>query len=301
VLLAGAARASREARRLADHPLVGRAWDANAARFTTREAVAAASAQADLVLLGEVHDNPDHHRLQRELLEGLVRAGRRPAVAMEQFDRERQAALDRARAERPADPEHVAAAGGFDRRGWRWSFYEPLVELALAHGLPLVAANLSRAEGARIVELGPAALGAESVARLGLDRPWPAARTAALEAAVREGHCGQLPERVVPRMAQAQRARDAVMAELLLSRSSSGAVLIAGNGHVRRDLGVPTHLAALAPERTALSVGILEVEDGVDQPGDYVAPAAGDAPQFDFVLFTPRVERADPCLGLRIQ
>jgi hypothetical protein len=60
---------------------------------------------------------------------------------------------------------------------------------------------------------------------------------------------------------------------------------------------VPLHLAARAPERGVLAVGILEVVAGLARPEDYVAPAAGDAPQFDFALFTPRTDRPDPCAG----
>jgi uncharacterized iron-regulated protein len=282
---------------LADHPLVGTVWDARAGRFMTRAALEAAGAGSDLLLIGETHDNPDHHRLQLELIEAIVRAGRRPAVAMEQFDRDHQAALDRARSERPGDARYIADAGQFDQRGWQWLFYEPIVALALRHGLPLVAANLSRSDAFAVVERGYDTLGEGVPGRLGLAQQFGAAEAAAIEAAVRDGHCGKLPERVVPRMAAAQRARDAVMADALLARAAAGAVLIAGNGHVRRDLGVPLHLARRAPKRRALAVGILEVVEGVVRAEDYVAPAAGDTPQFDVVVFTPRTDRPDPCAG----
>jgi uncharacterized iron-regulated protein len=297
-LLAFRARAATWASPLlADHPLVGTIWDARAGRPTTRTALEAACADAALVLLGEVHDNPDHHRLQLEVVEAIVRAGRRPAVALEQLDREHQAALDRARAERPEDAEHLATAAQFDRRGWHWPFYEPIVALALRERLPIVAANLSRGDGFAVVERGYAALGDGVAERLGLAQPQGAAQAAAIEAAIRDGHCGKLPERAVPRMAAAQRARDAVMADALLARASSGAVLIAGNGHVRRDLGVPVHLAARAPQRGVLAVGIVEVVEHLARAEDYVAPAAGDIPQFDLAVFTPRTERPDPCAG----
>jgi len=282
---------------LPDHPLVGTIWDARERRSATRTTLEAACARADFVLIGETHDNPDHHRLQLELLEAIVRAGRRPAVVLEQVDREHQAALDRARAERPGDAGYVADAAQFDRRGWHWPFYEPLVAFALAHGLPLVAANLSRRDASAVVERGYDALGADTAARLGLLQPPDAAQVAAIEAAVREGHCDKLPERVVPRMAAAQRARDAVIAEALIARAPAGAVLIAGNGHVRRDLGVPVQLAARAPQRSALAVGIVEVIENATRAEDYVAPEAGDAPRFDFAVFTPRAARADPCAG----
>ena len=280
---------------LADHPLAGAIWDARERRPATRATLETACAQADFVLIGETHDNPDHHRLQLELLQAIVRSGRRPAVALEQLDREHQSALDRARAERPGEAGYVADAAQFDRRGWHWPFYEPIVALALRYDLPLVAANLSRRDAATVIERGYDALGADAPGRLGLLQPLDAAHAAAIEAAVREGHCGKLPERVVPRMAAAQRARDAVIADALIAHESASAVLIAGNGHVRRDLGVPRDLAARAPQRSVLAVGIVEVIEGVTRAEDYVAPEAGDAPRFDFAVFTPRAVRPDPC------
>ena len=58
-----------------------------------------------VVLLGEVHDNAVQHRLRLEVLRRAFAAGWRPAIAMEQFDRERQGDIDRARAERPGDAQ----------------------------------------------------------------------------------------------------------------------------------------------------------------------------------------------------
>ena len=49
-----------------------------------------------VLLLGEVHDNPDGHARRYAWLEARVDAGWRPTIAMEQFDRDRQADLDRA-------------------------------------------------------------------------------------------------------------------------------------------------------------------------------------------------------------
>jgi len=219
-------------------------------------------------------------------------------VALEQFDREHQASLDRARAERPGDAGYAADAAQFDRRGWHWPFYEPIVAFALANDLPLVAANLSRRDAVAVVERGYDGLGPDVAGRLGLSQPFGAAQARAMEAVVREGHCGKLPESVVPRMAAAQRARDAVIADALLAQASAGAVLIAGNGHVRRDLGVPLQLAARAPRRGVLAVGIVEVVESMARAEEYVAPAAGLVPQFDFAVFTPRTDRADPCAGL---
>src|SRR6187455_3772340 len=103
-----------------------------------------------LVLLGEVHDNAEQHRLRLDALQRAFASGWRPAIAMEQFDREHQADIDRARRERPGDAQHLidaaSSSGARAGAGWNWTFYKPFVELALRYDLPLIAANLSNAD-----------------------------------------------------------------------------------------------------------------------------------------------------------
>src|SRR5512132_4420404 len=92
-----------------------------------------------IVLLGEVHDNAAQHALRATALRQLVVKGARPAIAFEQFDRERQPDIDRARRERPRDADYlIAQAKG--REDWQWDFYRPFVALALEYDLPIVAA-----------------------------------------------------------------------------------------------------------------------------------------------------------------
>src|SRR5690554_4588930 len=84
-------------------------------------------------LLGEVHDNPEHHAIRARLLDALGRSGLKPAVAFEQFDSERQEALEELQGKDPT-ADDIARAVRFDRKGWNWEFYRPLVEVALKHG-----------------------------------------------------------------------------------------------------------------------------------------------------------------------
>ena len=84
------------------------------------------------------------------MLESIAARGRRPVLALEQFDSEYQSELDAART-RGADAEGLADAGRFDRKGWNWPLYRPLVQFALDHGWPLAAANLSRGEARAVV------------------------------------------------------------------------------------------------------------------------------------------------------
>jgi uncharacterized iron-regulated protein len=247
-------------------------------------AIADAMRGAPVVLLGEFHDNPAHHALRTQALARLVSAGARPAIAFEQFDRERQADLDAARRERPRDPDAlIARAGG---PGWDWPLYRPLVALALEHELPIVAANLSRAEATRVVREGiGAAFDAPLRAQLGLDT-LPAALLDAHAREVDAGHCGLMPAAMLGPMARAQIARDVALAQAIAPHAQRGVVLIAGNGHVRRDLGVPRWLPTGQP---VLAIGFFE-RDARD------APPTG---AFDRVVTTAGVARTDPCEALR--
>jgi uncharacterized iron-regulated protein len=238
-----------------------------------------------IVLLGEVHDDAEQHRLRLAVLRRAFEAGWRPALALEQLDRERQADVERARRERPHDAQHVIdAAGG---TGWDWSHYRPFIELALAYDVPLVAANLSPADAREIARGGYAArFDAASLAALGLDRGVPPDWQAAQVREIDAGHCQLLPAERLPDLARVQFARDAVLAAAVRAHAAHGVVLLAGNGHVRRDLGVPRWLGAAERSR-ALAVGFLE--EGF--PPELAAA-------FDAVVVTPRVQRGDPCATL---
>jgi uncharacterized iron-regulated protein len=267
-----------------EHPLVGRIWDVRAARYMDAIELRQRLHDATFVLLGETHDNADHHRLQREMLAAMLADGRKPAVAMEQFDRDHQEALDRARIADSADLESVAAAGRFNRDGWHWPLYAPIVEFALANKLPLVAANLSRVDAMRVARQGLRALGGDTPAPATL-ADWQRARLARV---LGEGHCGRIQPPMIAAMIGAQQARDAVMAHALAPYRARGAVLIAGNGHARRDFGVPLHLDGA----DTLSIGLIEVADNWREAQDYLETPA----EFDIVWFTPRAARADPCV-----
>jgi uncharacterized iron-regulated protein len=253
---------------------------AGCATQPTAQSISADFPGRQYVLLGEVHDNAEGQRQRLEALTRAVEQGWRPAIAMEQFDREHQPDIERARRERPQDADYLIEQAG--TKGWPWQQYRPLVALALRYDLPLVAANLSRADAAKIVRGGFEALfsGAER-AQLRLARPVPGDIAATQTKVLEQGHCGNFPAAMLPGMLNAQAARDAVMAAALKPYASRGAVLIAGNGHVRADIGVARWLGA-APD-AVLSVGYLE-SDAVAEEG-----------RFDRIITVPPVARPDPC------
>ena len=281
-----------------DHALVGRIWDVRAERFVTESDLADDAAIAMFVLLGEKHDNPDHHLLQSKVLAALVERGRRPVVAYEMLTTDQAPALSAHLQEHPRDASGLGDAVGWEMSGWpTWKQYQPIADVALKNGLPLTAVSPSREIIGIIRNEGLKGLDAEIVVRTALDRPLDPKVQAAMEDEIREAHCGYLPERAVPSVVRMQRVRDAIMADNWASASlqADGGVLIAGAGHARNDRGVPTVLSRLRLEARSVSISFLEVRDDWIMPEAYAELFGVTALPFDFVWFTPRLEDADAC------
>jgi uncharacterized iron-regulated protein len=296
-LLASCAQVSKL--QYTDHPLAGKVWDALAGRFVEPGEILERAVDARFVLLGETHDNTEHHRIQAQILDTLVERGRRPALVMEQFDIEQQAAINGIVQGSTSEADKLKALGALMRKGWEWPVYEPVVRIALAHKLPIIAANLSRDATRQIARQGFELLGAGEAERLALDAVWTPQRQQQLMQELEAGHCGKMPAHMGEAIAKSQRARDAVLADMLIKTAKNGAVAILGRGHARRDMAVPLYLAARASGAPVLSLGLVEV----DAPVNPVAYAYGSlGPRHDYLWFTPRVRRhADPCDSMPAQ
>ena len=270
-------------------------WDLAAQRFVSEDALLVRLVATRFRLLGEVHDNPAHHRLRAHLIRRIAASGKRPAVVFEQFDLDRDAALVAAQRGDGVNAEALATAGALDRKSWDWPLHEPVLAAALAAGLPVRAGNAPRGELMRIARASAAApTDAPWVARFAAAK-WTPEAEAALRAEIVEGHCGKLPDAAIASIARAQRMRDAAMAEALASAATTdGAILIAGNGHVREGVAVPAYLTE-AGAGGIVTVGFIEMDSE-----DWVDPKFPDAfrtvpPGFGYVWFTPGALREDPC------
>lgn len=249
--------------------------------------------QADVVLLGELHDNPRHHQRRGELLAAL--RGSRAVVVAEHLAAGRQVQPGaRGAALLPA-----LQAAGFEAQGWAWPLHAPLFEAVQAAGLPLQGGNLPREQVRQVARDGEAAW-PEALRPLLRAAPLAPAAQARLDQDLLDSHCGQLPASRVPAMRAAQRLRDAAMAQALLQAHAGGArpaVLVAGNGHVRCDLGVPQLLAQAAPGLRVLAVGFVDAV-----PARAAAGAAGevaDGGLYTHRWSTPAPQRGDPCAAMR--
>ncbi|QGZ30068.1 ChaN family lipoprotein [Stutzerimonas stutzeri] len=261
-----------------EHPDLGRIIDLRTGTRLSVQQLVDELAAVDRVLVGERHDNPDHHALQRWLLEALAQRRAQGSLLLEMLNPDQQQKVTGVQASiaRGQRPEDLPAALGW-QQGWEWSLYAPIVEYALGQPYPLLSANLDRSEIMGIYRRAPAMGGAAAAEPV---------RRAMFEQ-IRVSHCNLLPESQLPAMLAVQQQRDRRMAERLAA-APAPAMLLAGAFHVRRDLGVPLHLGRDVARRSRVLL-LAEV---------------GESPQVeqaDYVWFTPAQPQQDHCAALRDQ
>ena len=261
-----------------DHAGLGVILDLRSGERITPQRLVERLARPSRVVVGEQHDNPDHHALQLWLSREL--AARRPqgSVLLEMLKPNQQTRVDQVRAEtRAGRPPLDAIRALAWQPGWDWAMYGALVRYQLRQPYPLLAANLDREEIMRIYQQRPALQGQASTA---------AAVQQRLQRDIRESHCGLLPESQVPAMLVVQQQRDRRMAEALLA-APRPSLLLAGAFHARKDLGVPLHLADLGAGQGNAVLMLAEVGRQVD------------ASMADYVWFTAAQPEQDHCAKLR--
>lgn len=258
-----------------DSATLGQIRDLASGQGISPEQLVERLAGAPRVLVGEKHDNPDHHALQLWLLRALQAQRAQGSLLLEMLQPEQQARLEAVQGQAQL-PEDLPKALDW-QDGWDWQLYGPIVREALQDRIVLLPANLSVGEMRAAYRQPTPLVGVKSNA--------PAVRAALLEQ-VREGHCGLLPESQLPAMLAVQQRRDRRIAERLLA-APQPALLFTGAYHARKDLGVPLHLADLGAKGESKVLLLAEVGEQVE---------AGMA---DFVWYTPATPEQDYCAQLR--
>jgi uncharacterized iron-regulated protein len=291
----------------ADHPLVGRLWSPSENAFVSPERLIKDAANADFALLGESHDNPDHHRMQAWVIQALAQQGRKPAIVLEMIEETRQPALDAYLKKSNADAAGLGEAVDWDNSGWpAWREYQPIADAAFDAGSSIFAGNPIKPTRGKVGQGKSGRRKMISDARrksLGVDQPLENWRRDLLLSTIDAGHCRLVPKQYLSPMVAIQRTRDAVLADNLRKAAnkteSSPTILIAGANHARKDFAVPIVLGHLFPGKTSLSLSFVEVDDTLTTPSDYAQAFNAKTIPFDYIWFTPRANNTDHCAELK--
>ncbi len=234
----------------------------------------AALLPADVLLLGEQHDAPAHQRLQRQTVEWLAARGQLAALALEMAER----GHDTRALPRDASAAEAQQALAWHDAGWPWANYGPVVMAAVRAGVPVLGANL------------PVTRQREAMRDTALDARVPPPALKEQQHRIRDGHCGLLPESQIAPMTRVQIARDIAMADTVSAARQPGrtVLLVAGNGHVQRTLGVPLHLPV------GVSSKVVSAQSTASQPSPVEQTSGAD-----LLWPTPPVPPRDYCAELR--
>lgn len=237
--------------------------------------------QHQLILLGEVHDEALHHLRRAELIQAL--SAQNPLVVAEQLEAGKHVQYT----------EHLAndlAQAGFDAKVWGWDVYAPMFSSLASTRVPLIGGNLLLETVRQIAKQGQVALPNALAAKIDA-APLSDGALSTLVADLNAGHCGHLPKKLLPNFILAQRARDASMLNSMQQAKRTPVILLAGNGHVRKDYGIPTLLPT--GQFNVVSVGFLQL--------DTLTPEAIQAyqAQYDYVWLTGAVPSEDACAAFK--
>lgn len=232
-----------------------------------------AARAADIVILGEVHDNPNHHAIQAAWIAALEPT----AVVFEMLTPDEATPLN--------DVSRAAVPFGRAVQGFHWSNIADYVPLFMASDARLIGAAEPPAQVRAAFSQGAAAVFGAQAETFGLTDAVPEAALETRKKLQFDAHCAAMPLEMMGGMVEAQRFRDAAFARAslaALAQFGAPVVLITGNGHARKDWGVPPFLTKVAPDVSVFSLG--QSEDGR-------APEGG----FDLLLDAPAPQRGDPC------
>lgn len=277
------------------HPLLDRVWSTGDQGFIGMDELLQDLADADYVLLGENHDNPAHHELQAWIIASLPWPD--PALAgFEQIHTGQASDLQAWLQGAAQGTSGLDTALAWEQSGWpQWDLYQPVFAAVLARGWQPVDLMFPAATVRAVFRDGiGAALDPDVVRQLQPDALFSARQRQEMQALMADAHCGRMPPEHMAAMVDVQIARDAHMA-WRLATTAGRAVVITGNGHARRDWGVPLFLQQLRPDAKIVSITLTELAADRREPDAY---ATAQASWSDYTVFTPAHDRGDPCADI---
>ena len=269
-----------------------RVFDSRHKSLTDYEAMLADLARADVVLVGEQHDDPNTHRLETAILQGLHRRGATATVSLEMFERDAQAPLDAYLNGTLAEEPFLAQSRPWPRYA---TDYKPLVDFAKERGWNVVAANVPRRYASAVAKSGLTAIDTLSpdersqVARdlqCPLDAYYKRFADTMNSHPVPGSETPSADERAATteRYYLAQCVKDETMAESIASAAEKArGPIVHYNGAFHSDFGagVAERLRRRLPGKRVVIVTVLPVDDI-----DTIAPTPEDVTRADYLVYT---------------
>lgn len=208
-------------------------------KTTDYEAMRKEAFKADIVLFGELHNNPICHWLQLELAKDLAKEkGKNLVMGAEMFETDNQLVLNEY-------TQKLITEKQLKDESKMWNNfatdYKPLVELARNQGLQMIATNIPRRYASIVSKQGIGALENLPTEAKNLIAPLPITVDLQLPAyanmvKMMSGEAGHGSPQMKPEyFAQAQASKDATMAHFILKNWQAGKTFLHFNGAYHSD------------------------------------------------------------------
>ena len=286
------------------HPLIDQIWSVTEKNYITIDQLNSNLASFDVILLGETHDNAQHHQLQARVIDALLEQKIYPIIAFEMLNQNQQESIQKFQNQKDQDTDNFAEIVNWEKTGWpEWSLYRPVFAAAIENNLTIIAANLNSKQIRKVIKQGAEVLSSEYQSLL-KKYQYDATLKKQLKQDILSAHCDMLPEKMLDPMLLGQQTRDIAMTMAIqkgLTSTDDKVVLIAGSGHTRTDYGIPYYLHSENPAAKIVSIAFFEVSQDKFQAADYAEDWNEKTTQlpFDYVWFTLRTEREDQCEKMR--
>lgn len=285
---------------------VDQIYDTNKGVDVSPDEVAAALADASIVLVGEAHTSIESHRVQAAVIAALQRAGRKVTLGLEMFPAEAPTApFDRWLRGGIDEAALLRESGWYDYWGYPWGYYRDVFLLAKQHRLPIRGVNAPRAVVSMVGRRGLAGIGGmergqiaptidttnEEHKQMFLAYVGGTSDPAAATGSGAAGHGGGMPPEALQRMLEAQCTWDATMAynaaELMKGNADPKAVVVVlvGSGHVAYGLGIARQAKAYTDKRVATVMPVATAPGKPEQIRASLADIVWGVPTETYPLF----------------
>jgi uncharacterized iron-regulated protein len=235
--------------------------------------------EADLICIGESHDNELCHRVQLQIIKSIFANDRRLGVGMEMFQRPYQEPLDKFIRGDLSEDDMLKGTEYKTRWGFHWSLYQPIADFCKRNQIPVAALNAPKELTAKISKGGFKNLTDEDKQALGpVDFHVKAHRDHWYDTLAKMHGNAKVSEDQKERSYQVMTTWDdymgASVAAFQTTRQLRRMIVLAGSGHIDLGFGIP-HRAA---QRTGGRVATVHVAPGGDTLKLFASPPT------DFVI-----------------
>jgi uncharacterized iron-regulated protein len=233
--------------------------------FTTRQAALQKLAQAGVVYLAEIHDRPEDHKIQLQIIQELQGRNQKVAIAMEMFQHPYQDTLTRYLAGQLNEQELLEQSEYNQRWGFSWEYYAPILRFAKEKQLPVLALNTPTEITRQVASAGLESLTSKQrrlippFSEIRTDNPqYRQLLAKTFQQHQKFGHGNSADfERFFLAQVLWDETMAAGIAKFLKAKPNYQIVVLAGQGHIIYGYGIPSRVARRLKDKQLVQLSVL--------------------------------------------